>query len=47
MTPVYNVRSTVLIKDAKNNSSAGGTEMSVLQDLSGFGGMKTNSVDNI
>lgn len=46
MTPVYNVRSTVLIKDAKNNSSAGGTEMSVLQDLSGFGGMKTNSVDN-
>lgn len=46
MTPVYQIQSTVLIKDAKTNSSAGGTEMSVLQDLSGFGGMKTNSVDN-
>ncbi|AQW91215.1 polysaccharide biosynthesis tyrosine autokinase [Elizabethkingia anophelis] len=45
ITPVYNVQSTVLIKDAKNNSSGGG-EMNVLQDLSGFGGMKTNSVDN-
>ncbi|MDV3876038.1 capsular biosynthesis protein [Elizabethkingia anophelis] len=46
MTPVYKVQSTVLIKDSKNSSSAGGAEMSVLQDLSGFGGMKTNSVDN-
>ncbi|MCT4181215.1 polysaccharide biosynthesis tyrosine autokinase [Elizabethkingia anophelis] len=45
VTPVYNVQSTVLIKDAKNNNSGGG-EMNVLQDLSGFGGMKTNSVDN-
>lgn len=45
VTPVYNIQSTVLIKDAKNNSS-GGSEMNVLQDLSGFGGMKTNSVDN-
>ncbi len=44
MTPVYQVQTTVLIKDAKNNS--GGAEMGVLQDLSGFGGMKTNSVDN-
>lgn len=44
MTPVYNVQTTVLIKDAKNTSSA--NEMGVLQDLSGFGGMKTNSVDN-
>ncbi|MFI7712081.1 GumC family protein [Elizabethkingia anophelis] len=44
-TPVYNIQSTVLIKDAKNNNS-GGTDMNVLQDLSGFGGMKTNSVDN-
>ncbi|WER14443.1 GumC family protein [Elizabethkingia miricola] len=43
-TPIYNVQSTVLIKDAKNNS--GGADMNVLQDLSGFGGMKTNSVDN-
>lgn len=46
ITPVYQVQSTVLIKDAKNNSSIGGAEMSVLQDLSGFGGMNTNSVDN-
>ncbi|MEW7400468.1 polysaccharide biosynthesis tyrosine autokinase [Elizabethkingia anophelis] len=46
MTPVYKVQSTVLIKDAKNNSVSGGAEMSILQDLSGFGGMKTNSVDN-
>lgn len=46
MTPVYKVQSTVLIKDAKNNSAQGGAEMSILQDLSGFGGMKTNSVDN-
>ncbi|MCT3834376.1 polysaccharide biosynthesis tyrosine autokinase [Elizabethkingia anophelis] len=46
MTPVYKVQSTVLIKDAKNNSTSSGSEMSVLQDLSGFGGMKTNSVDN-
>ena len=44
MTPVYKVQTTVLIKDAKNNSGSG--EMGVLQDLSGFGGMKTNSVDN-
>ncbi len=46
MTPVYKVQSTVLIKDTKNNSVSGGAEMSILQDLSGFGGMKTNSVDN-
>lgn len=46
MTPVYQIQSTVLIKDAKNTSSTSGAEMSVLQDLSGFGGMKTNSVDN-
>ncbi|MDE5493031.1 GumC family protein [Elizabethkingia meningoseptica] len=46
ITPVYKVQSTVLIKDAKNNSVSGGAEVSILQDLSGFGGMKTNSVDN-
>ena len=46
MTPVYKIQSTVLIKDAKTSSSSGGAEMSILQDLSGFGGMKTNSVDN-
>ncbi|KUG10415.1 capsular biosynthesis protein [Elizabethkingia sp. HvH-WGS333] len=46
MMPVYKIQSTVLIKDSKNNSSASGADMNVLQDLSGFGGMKTNSVDN-
>lgn len=46
ITPVYQIQSTVLIKDAKNNSAQGGAEMNILQDLSGFGGMKTNSVDN-
>ncbi|MDV3752656.1 capsular biosynthesis protein [Elizabethkingia anophelis] len=46
VTPVYQIQSTVLIKDAKNNSAQGGAEMNILQDLSGFGGMKTNSVDN-
>ncbi|HCD9235322.1 capsular biosynthesis protein [Elizabethkingia anophelis] len=46
IVPVYKIQSTVLIKDSKNSNSAGGTEMNLLQDLSGFGGMKTNSVDN-
>jgi len=45
-TPVYKIQSSVLIKDVKNNSSATGAEMSILQDLSGLSGMKTNSVDN-
>ncbi|WHF53065.1 polysaccharide biosynthesis tyrosine autokinase [Chryseobacterium gotjawalense] len=44
-TPIYNVQSTVLIKDAKSSGSAAG-EMGVLKDLSGLGGMGTNSVDN-
>lgn len=43
--PVYQVQSTVLIKDAKNSS--GGSDIGgVLQELSSFGGMKTSSVDN-
>ncbi|MDX8568428.1 polysaccharide biosynthesis tyrosine autokinase [Elizabethkingia sp. HX XZB] len=46
MTSVYKIQSTVLIKDTKSSNSVGGAEMGVLQDLSGFGGMKTNSVDN-
>lgn len=45
VTPVYKVQSTVLIKDSKNTSGGGG-EMGMLQELSGFGGMKTNSVGN-
>lgn len=44
-TPVYKVQATVLIKDAKSSGSAAG-EMGVLKDLSGLGGMSTNSVDN-
>lgn len=46
-TPVYNVKTTVLIKDAKANSFGGsGMEAGVLRDLSGIGGMSTNSIDN-
>lgn len=44
-TPVYNVKATVLIKDAKSSGSAAG-DMGILKDLSGLGGMSTNSVDN-
>ncbi|AZI19810.1 GumC family protein [Chryseobacterium taklimakanense] len=46
-TPIYNVKTTVLIKDAKTNSFGGsGMEAGVLRDLSGIGGMSTNSIDN-
>lgn len=45
ITPVYNVKTTILIKDSKGSQAAVG-DMGILQDLSGFGGMKTNSVDN-
>lgn len=44
ITPVFNIKTTVLIKDSKNSPS--NNDLSILQDLSGFGGMKTNSVDN-
>lgn len=44
-TPVYEIQSTVLIKDSKASTAAGG-EIDVLKDLSGLGGMGTNSVDN-
>lgn len=43
-TPIYKIDATVLIKDAKSNSMGG--ENALLQDLSGLGGMNTNSVDN-
>ncbi|MGG7551450.1 GumC family protein [Chryseobacterium arthrosphaerae] len=47
MTPVYNVQSTILIKDAKNSSSPiVGSDLGVLPDLSGIGGLKTNSIAN-
>lgn len=46
-TPVYNVKTTVLIKDAKaNNFGGSGVDAGVLRDLSGIGGMSTNSIDN-
>ncbi|KPE49854.1 GumC family protein [Chryseobacterium indologenes] len=44
ITPVYEIKSSILIKDSKNTASNG--EFGVLEDLSGFGGMKTNSIDN-
>lgn len=44
-TPIYNIKSSVLIKDAKKVPSVGG-DFGVLQDLSGLGGMGTNSIEN-
>lgn len=44
-TPIYNVKSTVLIKDAKKSSPVSG-EMGAIADLSGLGGMSTNSIAN-
>lgn len=41
--PVYQIQSTVLIKDAKKSTSE---NLSALSDLSGFGGMSASSVDN-
>ncbi|HCN50147.1 MAG TPA: capsular biosynthesis protein [Chryseobacterium sp.] len=46
MTTVYNVQSTILIKDASNNSSPSNNELGILPDLSTFGGLKTNSIAN-
>lgn len=46
-TPIYDVKTTVLIKDAKNNSFGGsGIEAGLLDGLSGIGGMSTNSIEN-
>ena len=46
-TPVYNVKTTVLIKDAKKAGNVvGGVDGEILQGLSGIGGMSTNSIDN-
>lgn len=44
-TPIYNIKSSVLIKDSKS-SGGGPGDLGVLKDLSGLGGMSTNSVDN-
>ncbi|KMQ62318.1 capsular biosynthesis protein [Chryseobacterium sp. BLS98] len=43
--PIYNIQSSVLIKDAKKAAPVGG-DFGVLSDLSTFGGMGTNSIDN-
>lgn len=43
-TPVYNVKTTVLIKDAKSGSSS--IESGLLQSLGGLGGMNNNTVEN-
>lgn len=45
-TPVYKIQSSVLIKDAKKAPSTTTGEFAVLQDLSGLGGMGTNSIEN-
>lgn len=42
-TPVYNIKSSVLVKDAQKAPSP---EMGMLTQLSGFGGMQTNSIEN-
>lgn len=44
VTPIYKIQSSVLIKDSKGSSTSG--DLGMLQELSGLGGMKTNSVDN-
>ncbi|ROI02655.1 MULTISPECIES: tyrosine-protein kinase [unclassified Chryseobacterium] len=43
--PKYQIQAKVLIKDAKKSSS-GTPEASLLQGLTGFGGMQTNSIEN-
>ncbi|PZU86783.1 MAG: capsular biosynthesis protein [Chryseobacterium sp.] len=46
-TPVYNIRGAVLIKDAKKSLSGSPVgSMDILDGLSGFGGMSTNSIEN-
>jgi tyrosine-protein kinase Etk/Wzc len=45
IVPVYNIQTAVLIKDAKKMPSTSG-DFAVLKDLSGIGGMDTNSIDN-
>lgn len=46
MVPIYDVQTTVLIKDSKGSSAGFSSEMGALPDFSGFGGLKTNSVAN-
>ncbi|WP_233702000.1 GumC family protein [Kaistella palustris] len=42
-SPVYQIDSTVLIKDAKKSGMG---DLSMLSDISGFGGMSSNGVEN-
>ncbi|OWK73525.1 capsular biosynthesis protein [Flavobacteriaceae bacterium JJC] len=42
-TPIYEIKSTVIIKDTKKTPS---TDMGMLSQLGGFGSMGTNSIDN-
>ncbi len=44
--PIYNIKSSVLIKDAKKSLTGGVGDMGILEGLSGFGGMSTNSIEN-
>ena len=44
-TPVYKIKSTVLIKDARKMSSASG-DFNPLAGLAGFNGMGSNSIEN-
>ncbi|ALR31091.1 capsular biosynthesis protein [Chryseobacterium sp. IHB B 17019] len=47
MVSIYSINATVLIKDAKGSTSSPiANELGVLPDLSGFGGLKTNSIAN-
>ncbi|UWX60776.1 polysaccharide biosynthesis tyrosine autokinase [Chryseobacterium oranimense] len=46
MVPIYDIQSTVLVKDAKNSSSPVNNDLGFLPDLSGLGGLKTNSIAN-
>lgn len=46
ITPIYNVQTSVLIKDARNSSPIMGSDLGILPDLSGLGGLKTNSIAN-
>lgn len=46
MVPIYDVQATVLVKDAKGTASPVVNDLGALPDLSGFGGLKTNSIAN-
>ena len=46
ITPIYSIKSAVLIKDAKKSLSNDVGNMGVLEGLSGFGGMGTSSIEN-